>query len=918
MVVNSYPTFRPSIVICVGKTGERIREHLSPFDRKAERVFDAGDERVSVYHLLSNLDPRLRDMVSLLQVITDGSKANFDEAIPIPIDQSFVNDADMPQQPGPLESVIYQALFSVQLDRRITNIRSGGYTIRETRAQIFIVGEALDDEKDMRVMANVLTAVHKVARRLGFEPSIFYCLNTDLSGDHHRSLQKLYNTPGLKWTDYYLANFAHLYENVIPLPSPVTQTPKERQYAIAESIFGLIATGMTGLPTLETDVRLPADLQDYSDHVGSVSTSMVYFPHAAVRKYSSSKLGTDLMREWRDSLEKNPDPGPDQQRLENQARALAKEILSWMQDTKVRQATEDLFGPNMLILRSGPQASRGRRLPRQKEVIRQLDKLEAALFRLFIPEIVEEEYNAQNHKPWTALAINRKVKATGEYGNWERQAYLAWEDAQRVLDDEIRQETDKMWESSDTGFSQAKIFIDELDVRLKDIIEEMSSLRERHDRLYDRDCNEFREKGLGEWNDAASSSTIMGPDVPMSMKLTPTITTTPPDAQLQGAMGVNTPGGPGGGMGAIGGSGGGPPLPEELIELNLERRVDYKQGLIPPLGTLLSIGALGAFALYEALKVLPDNLPTFLPWQLPALPFPWQVPVTCLGLLAVAALNLSLRLTRGQDLRAARKDLLAFFRRYFAHECEKREDRQRMKLLQYIKGRVMQKRHRLATLSTLFQNLENQQSQEAVEVEEQLFAGPGGQRDILVANGERLQRTGNHTLATIHHQINQVRLHQPLEEWHHSLGALKARLMLRLRAQTQSLLEMSEDEIQMHLTDFITPVIDGYLTGTLADVALTLDKAEMWREIIERVSKPMYYAKTGMRDPQRWFICGANENLAKIQSFDSLVKAESGQSPIPENVDYVTTRSPEWLIVAAFFWGGEPPKFNADVLFPVK
>jgi hypothetical protein len=887
MIANSKPTFRPSLIICVGKAGEKIREHLTPFSGKGARV---ANEPVSVYHLLANVDTPLRQMISLLQVITDGPDADFNKAVPVPVDQTFPNDSAVPTEPGELKAIIQSALISVQLDRRVMDIRTQGYNVPDTRTQIFIVGEGNDDQTDMRVMASILGIVREIVSDFHFDIPVFYFLNSNLSGDYSLTLQKLYNQPGLKWRSHHLANFSYLYEKIIPFPSPTFLDPEERHYATAEALLAFIATGVSTLPLLQAEMQLSQDLQDYSSHVGSVSTSMIYFPHEAVLKYGSNLLSADLMEEWRLSYENSHVSDAGGRMLRSQARNLARDMLSWMSDDQPRIAAEETLGPSLALLRRN---NAKRRTPRPQDEVRRLDALTATLFRCFAEDVVVGAFRMQKARSWPELTTSYSVRAAGHFYTWESQARRAWEAAGVHLDADIREYSDELWEKDDEGFERAKIFIDELDDRLRDVSDEITKWRLEHIVMYKKDRDDFREKSLGEWNLSEDDPNIQGANLPLNPQLRPTITSQPPDPGA--AMGPVIVGTGGGGLGSSPPPQGVQHLPslEEAIALDLGRRVTYKQSLVPTFGTLGSATFLVGLALMEVLRILP-------------VPSTWQLPANVGAFALVGLGGLLSRLFRFLDLRKARRDTLAFYRRYYAHQCERREDLQRMQLLRFIKGKVLQKRLRLDNLSALFTNVKNRAQEEANRVPEQLFDGPGGQRDILVANGERLQKNGRHTLGTVNQQLIRTRQNRPLQSWHHSLAAMKSELMVRLRLQPKSLLEMSDEEVQMHLSHFMREVVEGYLTGALVNISATLDKAEVWREIIERVSKPMYFANTGMRDPQALFVCGSQADLSKSAIY------------IPEHAIQVTTKSSEWLLVAAFFRGGQPTKFDANVLFPVK
>src|SRR5690348_3193340 len=237
MSANDNPRFRPTLIICVGKTGEVIREHLNPYafpvkdsGRKVERMADGP---VSVYHLLRGLDSALHRSIGLLQVYTEGKTPYPDKAFPIPLARDFPADPELPKVEDDLKQIIIASLRSVQLDSHITDIKSLGYSVPNTRTQIFIVGE--QDDRNIPWVKQILEIIRQeVPDVYHFDPPICYFLNcNDVKGDYSEHLKKL--PRGLKWFNYHLANFSYLFEPVIPFPSPTTLYPNQMQYATAEA-----------------------------------------------------------------------------------------------------------------------------------------------------------------------------------------------------------------------------------------------------------------------------------------------------------------------------------------------------------------------------------------------------------------------------------------------------------------------------------------------------------------------------------------------------------------------------------------------------------------------------------------------------------------------------------------------------------
>jgi len=897
MDASAKPHFRPTLIICVGKTGELVREHLSPYPfpvkdsgRKVERMAEGP---VSVYHLLRGLDSHLHRSIGLLQVYTEGKTPYPDKAFPIPLARDFPDDPELPKVEDDLKQIIIATLRSVQLDSHIMDIKSQGYSVPDTRTQIFIVGE--QDERNMPWVKKILGIIREeVPDVYHFDPPVCYFLNcNEVKGDYSAYLKKLPHS--LKWFNYHLANFSYLFEPVIPYPTPTTLYPHQMQYATAEALFALAATGITTLSQFEEYMKLSTGIEDYSDHVGSFSSSMIQFPHGAVLRYCSALLSADMMQEWRRAFEDSDVSDEERYRLRNWAQGVVSDIREWMRDSEERPEAEGSFWPTLAILRRTNHPGSKNEMVMHRESLVRLRELTSNLFKCFSENEVTDVLKTLKAKSWTELASECSDKAIGLYPAWERQARLAWESASIRLDAEIRRNVDDFWEKDDNGFESARIFIDELDDRMVDLSNDTTRWRAEHDATYKNDREEFRQKSLGEWNLAENQSILLGDDKPAMQQLKPTLG----GQSTSGALpGLSVIGGTGGGGSPSGGLGKVPqhlPPGEEDIALSLGRRVAFKQGLVPTAATLLGTSFLGC--LTSVMMMTPFNLSTQL-----------QLDVNSALIVIILVCNIIFRILRARDFQQAQRDTLKFYQRYYVHQCERREDLQRIILMRIVKGKVEKMRLRLDNLSRFFKSLEEQAHQEAGRVSEQLFDGPGGTRDILIANGERLRKAGPHTLLSVSHNVNNRRLRSPLAgyEWHRSLSTMKSQLIAQLRHGTESLLGMEEGEVQTTLYNFMAEVIDGYLTGSLVNISAALDNREIWDEVLERVEKPMYFTTVGSYRPEFIFVCGSRDDLVK------------GQKYIPAHVEQVRTGSSEWLMVGAFFRGGEPTKLNAPKLFPVK
>jgi hypothetical protein len=184
---------------------------------------------------------------------------------------------------------------------------------------------------------------------------------------------------------------------------------------------------------------------------------------------------------------------------------------------------------------------------------------------------------------------------------------------------------------------------------------------------------------------------------------------------------------------------------------------------------------------------------------------------------------------------------------------------------------------------------------------------PTGQRDIFIANGERLQREGKNTLESFAGQISQKRVKEPVEEWHQSSADMKRQLILQFRQQAQSLMEMSDEDAQAQIRRFVTDITRAYFKGPLVELQYALDKENIWREARDRVETPLYRIDIGKTTREFFFVCGRAWDVNK------------GLRYLPNDARHVRTSDVhDWILLATFFQGGLPETINPDILFPEK
>jgi hypothetical protein len=562
-----------------------------------------------------------------------------------------------------------------------------------------------------------------------------------------------------------------------------------------------------------------------------------------------------------------------------------------MRDSVERPGIEELDAPSLAILRhtNHPQPAR------QIELHRQLADCSRDLFRTFSYDDISHEYRRLRKKQtWAALASKRFGTAVGHYANWEVQAKNAWDAASGRIGEEIKQTVDDLWPASNNGFEMARMYVDALEKRLTRLAEEVTRWRQGHDIGYIDQLTQLEQRAReGAWDLGLDDPNIQGMDMPPVGQAKPIMGGQGPVIALNLQTGQQPSGTnisslvhniqPASRPQRL-------PKHEEEIALNLGRRADWKQKQIPSIPSLAVLGILISTVMAFFLSILP-------------LPLMLQAGIDLGFVVVCTGTSIALYRTRHQDVINAREDILEFYSSYYVHKCQQREDILRINLVRRLRGRVQRMRERLEKMESFLSQASNSASQRADTINKDLFTGPPSTRDIFIADGERLQKHGRHTLHTIAGHVNQTRVNQPLQAWHRTLDDIKAELLKTFHRLPESLMEIEEERVIEHIDSFIEGIIRGYLRGSLVDISTALGKPEIWREVLDRVKKPLYSAKAGVREPQLLFICGSTQDLTRSRLY------------IPPEAITVQTQSSEWLLAMAFFRGGEPTALNARELF---
>lgn len=901
--------FRPSLVLFIDETGALICEQLR-----------------SIMHF-TGFDPVLCESVALLLVDSASQSATRVDLGKTP------SDDQTEQEKETLSALIESALRDVQDDLHIQHITAAGYPMPNTRTQIFIVGDAHSPE-----LARVLETVYNRLLKAGLTTLVCYVINAfrqrQITGSLTDSLLEDAEEPeepdGLDFAiERNLPGFCYLYEDKLNYPTPAFVSKQASYYATAEAIFALIATSLTTEPFFATQMQIGAPLGRY-ENVGSLSTSLIVFPRISILEFCSARLGIILMEQWHQDLRNQHTSNDELDRLQERARRRVEDIREWIKDsarrpltdslkkhTNLRQeenAEDALLCPTLhILLRVTPpqkgdiitdevsQAEQQRQDYHQHRMYRNLQEETEKLFLLFWPDDINEEYRQRRRRfaNWTRLVLQRGNRAVQAWNDWDKRATRAWNRAADRINTEIKEFIDYLWSRDQNGFDVATIYVNELDEQIASLYNDLSNWRVEHEESYQQFLTLFELMAEnGAW--ATPNTLLNGPAGNATAQAHPTMRGVNQDSSTA------TDGTSAGNAGNILGINPTPtqsaslhlPAREERIVQNLEQRITWHQDRIPAIPTQIVVAIPFILALVLSFFAL----------------FPW-IPRTALDItiasvlasILIGSIHWMFRLRYILRVEECKEDLLIFYRRYYAHRCELSEDKLRRNVLGPLRRKVQAINERLNNLQQFVQEARQTLDEQARRVQEELFNSPAGLRDIFVANGERLQRIQRNTLADFAAQISKLRIKEPLEEWHRSAANLKRQLIQNFRQQSESLMEMSDEETLEQIRAFASNVTSPYLKGPLVELQTALDKPDIWMEALERAENPLYQAQVGTKEPKFSFICGRDFDI------------DRGVPYIPNDAYPVRiSDTQEWVLLAAFFRGGLPTTINPDILFPEK
>ncbi len=850
--------FRPSLLIFVDEVGQRICEHLKAILRVA------------------GLDRVLWQSIALLQ-FTSGSE----HAVSLSLDGQASGEE------GAFAQLVERALKDVQASRRIGEIISAGYPVPDPRTQVYIVGDASQDQS-----ARVLKLVQEQLASMACHTLVCSVLHTDqVKRETAGNPLPEMVVAGSVANEQVIANtFCYLYGERLTYPVPTFISQVESYYAAAEALFALIATGLTTEPFFEEAVRGgtgPAA----GANVGGLGTCLILCPQVALLEYGSLRLSIEMLDTWLRDLQDGRFAPSRQREVRASARGLVRSIEGEIQDAQERplaNETRHLKEDALAFIAGRTQAGLGiltRELPvplargsaslqEQSDLYQQLYGRCQALFALFWPRQVRRDYNNQRDHSgsWSTLVSQRAELAVAGYAEWDALATRAWDAVTQHICTELQEFIEKLCTEDEAGLGLATLAIDELEDRLGELRANLRLWHRTHVRDYQAVQRFLADLASGPWVHASDGLPRL--DSPVSehsqgMPAEQIVTESSQEVVLASEPCADY-------MPSLG------PLSPQFSEQEartvqrLEQRIAWREQRVPS-GTAQMLAAI-PFLIAVLLTLLS------FPWFPPATEAPVVMSAFVIGIVILGYGLLYAK--RVWEVRQARADLLTFYRRYYAYLCEQREDRLRLLLLNVVQSKALSLRQRLDHMAAFLAEMRAQLADQAGRSPRELFQGVGGSRDVFVVNGEMLQQEQKNTLDDAVEQRAKVRMLAPVESWHSTTQALNRRFLTEVG---ERFFLLSQQELQARLLEWSREVTRSYCKEPLVDLSTAMDKPEVWREALERAKQVVYQEPAGVQAPQWIFVCGRDADIQK------------GAPHLPGDV-YPVCISGEhaWVLVAAF------------------
>jgi hypothetical protein len=615
------------------------------------------------------------------------------------------------------------------------------------------------------------------------------------------------------------------------------------EYAAAEALFALSATAVPAVPVVQQATARSLGVTDVDARIGSLGTSLILFPRPEAERYCTDLLAAELMQTWTESRALAERSETYRERASDEMET----IFGHLADGAERPGADGPPWPSLASLIDDRQAA-------------QLERRTVELFAPFDYDRVADEA-ARSGDGWRAVAQRREGAAIIAFHVWEQVARSSWQAAGDAIAKRVAGAVDELWLAEGEGAPAALAYVQRIDEGVQLLRERLIAWRVAHANTYARDLADLDLRSQGPWMLESGPTAAAVAASAGSLRL---------EASRL-------------------------PANEQDLVARMERRVAWAEDRLPPWLNLIAVCLMACPPLILlTLDALPHG------WGVQA--FPAILVALIVGTLA-AAVCWTLRRHAESKVIAARQDLLAVFRRYYAYRCERREDELRVVILGPFHRRVSRMCERLEHMQHFVATVRQGLLDDAAHTRDALFDGAAGHRDVYVANGERLTKDGAYTLDSLYAEVTRRRqiTAEQSNEWHRSADRMVATLRRWLSERETSVLDMPDAAVESAIREFSAGVVRAYLVGDLVDLEPALAaKGErrkvIWREALRR-SHVLFRPKTS---PQpSLFVGGVDPHRAALE----------GASPHPDAV-HIRTSHPDWLLVAQFCPGGALTKWS--------
>jgi hypothetical protein len=257
--------------------------------------------------------------------------------------------------------------------------------------------------------------------------------------------------------------------------------------------------------------------------------------------------------------------------------------------------------------------------------------------------------------------------------------------------------------------------------------------------------------------------------------------------------------------------------------------------------------------------------------------------------------------------RLAGEDLRRLYRRVQSYQCELYEDMRRSALLSGLHHQVRRLLDRLQEWQKFLADVAELLEADAESVDQDLFDGAMGRRDVLFANRHVL-RPHDYNLRRFEQDISTKRSNESIAghtangmaEWHRSLATMQPYLRTALKGV--NLLETSPDELRHSVREFALTVVKPYLTGDMVSTGAALEAMPAFESagIFDRlVHQAAILYQPATPATRSGLFVAAREELRR-----SIMKEDQASGSVLLHID-----DEEWLGLLRLQPGGAIPAF---------